>query len=207
MGSCGVLAFVVGCGMVASRIVFLSGFLLVSGVGCGGQEAAAPPPREPSSQGSEPLAARAASSPVMENVAAEPEPETQKARDTEPPKAAAQETTEDAEIPGANLRVGQLEADGLLTKNIVCKSEGGGAMALLGVVLVTAWMAPQKAALDACAPKGTETRVTWNAKDGKVTRLSAKGDAKTKACVEKALSSGKPVLEGLCAATLVHGKK
>ena len=98
----------------------------------------------------------------------------------------------------------------MVTKNIECKSEGGGGgLGLLGMVLVTAWMSPQKKALDACAPAGaeTETRVVWKSSGGKVTEIQAKGDAKMKACVEKALRPGKPVFEGHCAATVVHGKK
>jgi hypothetical protein len=106
--------------------------------------------------------------------------------------------------------VGRLEADGLVTKDIECKSDGGGGgLGLLGMVLVTAWMSPQKKALDACVSGGaeTETRVVWKARGGKVTEIDAKADAKVKACVEKALRPGKPIFEGHCAATVVHGKK
>jgi len=115
-----------------------------------------------------------------------------------------------SDVPEANVSIGRLEADGLVTKDIQCKSDGGGGgFGLLGMVLVTAWMSPQKKALDACAPRGQEleTRVIWKAKGGKVTEIEAKGDAKVKACVEKALRPGKPVFEGFCAATVVHGKK
>jgi hypothetical protein len=117
-------------------------------------------------------------------------------------------------VPGANLSIGNIAVDGLQTKDIACKTEGG--MALLGAVLVTAWMSPKKAELDACAPAGSETRVKWRARGGKVVEISAGGSAadrasgagaKVKTCVERALKSGQPMLEGQCAATIVHGSK
>jgi hypothetical protein len=173
---------------------------------CGGAEATAPPPDVPS-------AAPRSPTPAAEDPAAEPDHGPEPQAETKAPKdepKAQKETSEaapkaPADVPGANLTIGELEADGLKTKDIACKTEGG-AMALFGMVLVTAWMAPQKAALDACAKAGAETRVSWKARGGKVTEISASGDAKTKACVERALSSGKPVLEGHCAATVLHGK-
>lgn len=125
-------------------------------------------------------------------------------------KPAADKPAAPSDVPGANISIGRLEADGVVTKDIQCKSEGGGGgFGLLGMVLVTAWMSPQKKALDACAPGGkeTETRVVWKAQGGKLTEIEVKGDAKVKACVEKALRPGKPVFEGHCAATVIHGKK
>lgn len=182
---------------------------------CGGESASSPPPDMPPSSGA---AEREEAPPPPPEADHGPEPgESPEASKDEPsPKAAP--TTADkpqasgggaaaaaSDVPGANLSVGQLEADGLVAKDIQCKTEGGG-MALLGAVLVTAWMSPQKKALDACAPAGTETRVVWKARGGKVTEVQAAGSPKVKACVERALSGGKPVLEGHCAATVVHGK-
>lgn len=124
--------------------------------------------------------------------------------------AADKPSTTASDVPGANITIGRLEADGIVTKDIQCKSDGGGGgFGLLGMVLVTAWMSPQKKALDACAPGGkeTETRVVWKAQGGKLVEIEVKGDAKVKTCVEKALRPGKPVFEGHCAATVVHGKR
>jgi len=132
--------------------------------------------------------------------------ETEDEPDHGPEPSAPAEKGDSADVPGANLTVGQLEADGIVAKDIQCKTEGGAGMALLGALIVTAWMTPKKAALDACGKAGTETRIVWKSRGGKVTELVAKGDPKTKACVERALSGGKPVLEGQCTATLVHGK-
>lgn len=173
---------------------------------CGGESASSPPPELPPPSGAaEPERPAEPPPPPPENDHG-PEPEASPQASAEAPKAAAGGKSAPAsDVPGANLSVGQLEADGLVAKDIQCKTEGGG-MALLGAVLVTAWMSPQKRALDACAPAGTETRVVWKARGGKVTEVQAAGSPKVKACVEQALSAGKPVLEGHCAATVVHGK-
>jgi len=149
-----------------------------------------PPPPPEDEHGPEPGAAPEASEAGADKPKAPPPAESKPAAPSD--------------VPGANLSIGQLEADGLVAKDIQCKTEGG--MALLGAVLVTAWMTPQKKALDACAPAGTETRVVWKARGGKVVEVSATGNPKVKACVERALSAGKPALEGHCAATVVHGK-
>ncbi|MDI1443083.1 hypothetical protein [Polyangium sp. 6x1] len=183
---------------------------------CGGESASSPPPELPPSSGA---AEREESPPPPPEADHGPEPgespvtnegaanEKAPPPPEESPKAPAGGNAAAAsDVPGANLSIGQLEADGLKAKDIQCKTEGGGGMGLLGAVLVTAWMSPQKKALDACAPAGTETRVVWKARGGKVTEVQAAGSPKVKACVERALSGGKPVLEGHCAATVVHGK-
>lgn len=116
----------------------------------------------------------------------------------------------ESDVPGANITIGKMDADGVSATNIECKSDGGGGgLGLLGVVFVTGWISKQKQALDACAPGGsaTETRIIWTAKDGKMVSIAAKGDAKVKACVEKALRPGKPAFDGKCAATVAYGKK
>jgi len=179
---------------------------------CGGETVTSPPPDTPASTGAQSSVDEPEKTPEKApDKAAAPTAEKPPEGKTEPEKGAEPDhgpepAAAPSDVPGANLTIGQLEADGLKAKDIACKTEGGGGMALLGAVLVTAWMSPQKKALDACAPAGTETRVVWKARGGKVTEIVAKGDAKTKACVERALSGGKPVLEGQCAATLVHGK-
>ncbi|HVK68198.1 MAG TPA: hypothetical protein VM694_27255 [Polyangium sp.] len=182
---------------------------------CGGESASSPPPELAPSSGA---AEREEAPPPPPEADHGPEPGESPAASEDKPSAKASPTSEEkptppadgkaasvSDVPGANLSIGQLEADGLMAKDIQCKTEGGG-MALLGAVLVTAWMSPQKKALDACAPAGTETRVVWKARGGKVAEVQAAGSPKVKACVERALSGGKPVLEGHCAATIVHGK-
>jgi hypothetical protein len=120
-------------------------------------------------------------------------PENKAAKAAEPGQ---RDESADEKIPGAN---------GLVAENISCRMEG--AMALLGAVLVTAWMAPQKSKLDACAPKGTKVRVAWKVSGGKREFLSAQAEPKLKACVEKVLSPAKTPVEGHCAATLLLGSK
>lgn len=193
------------------------GLVVVFALGCGGEGSSAPPPEYPIPAPTAETTSAAPADKPMETPAADAKepvalPKEQPKADAIAPTASADKPVEKpraSDVPGANLSVGQLEADGLVTKNIECKSEGsGGGLGLLGMVLVTAWMSPLKKALDACASGGeTETRVVWRAAGGKVTEIQAKGDAKVKACVEKALRPGKPVFEGHCAATVVHGKK
>lgn len=203
----------------------LSRFLLVGmlGVpffvtGCGSENVTAPPP-ESASTVAPPEPMRDA--PDAECRGADcpgntppPETEVPRAPESSPQQEpAGTEALSDkpvaearaSDVPGANISIGRLEADGLVTKDIECKSEGGGGLGLLGMVLVTAWMSQQKSALDGCAPAGSETRVVWRARGGKVTEIAAKGSAK--ACVERALRPGKPAFDGHCAATIEHGKK
>jgi len=198
------------------------GAAVVFVLGCGGEGSSAPPPEYPGPAPTLETTSAARADKPMETAGADTNepaarPMDQPKSETPPPASADKPPASDkpvekpkaSDVPGANLSVGQLEADGLVTKNIECKSEGsGGGLGLLGMVLVTAWMSPLKKALDACAPGGeTETRVVWRGSGGKVTEIQAKGDAKMNACVEKALRPGKPVFEGHCAATVVHGKK
>ncbi len=191
--------------------------------GCGGEGNSAPPPDYPPPPPPVDTTNNARADKPMEIAAVDAKepvasPKEQPKMETTTPTVSADKPTASdkpvekpkaSDVPGANLSVGQLEADGLVTKNIECKSEGsGGGLGLLGMVLVTAWMSPLKKSLDACAAGGeTETRVVWRGSGGKVTEIQAKGDAKMKACVEKALRPGKPIFEGHCAATIVHGKK
>lgn len=108
-------------------------------------------------------------------------------------------------VPGANLSIANATVDGLTAENISCRMEG--AMVLLGAVLVTAWMAPEKSKLDACGPKGMRIGVSWKVEGGRLTMLKASGEPKRKACVERALSGAKTPVEGHCAATIVLGTK
>jgi len=201
------------------------GVAIVVLMGCGGESASTPPPEYPAPSATSEAATTPADKPTGADAAdaQKPAPEsTASATATSSaPKDSSDKPTSDkptsdkpaekaavSDVPGANISVGRFEADGLVTKSIECKSEGsGGGLGLLGAVLVTAWMSPQKKALDACAGQETETRVVWKARGGKVTEIEAKGDAKVKACVEKALRPGKPAFDGHCAATVVHGKK
>jgi hypothetical protein len=205
--------FLLVCSFATSFVVFA----------CGGEAVTAPPPESAPPASTVATSDRASEAPPAECTgpdcpgAAKPrasEPEAsrvpEKSTPTEPPtkEASPDKPVADArpsDVPGANLNIGRLEADGLVTKDIECKSDGGGGLGLLGMVLVTAWMSQHKSALDACAPAGSETRVVWKARGGKVTEIAAKGNAK--ACVEKTLRPGKPAFDGHCAATVEHRKK
>jgi hypothetical protein len=109
-------------------------------------------------------------------------------------------------LPGANLTMGSLKADGVELKDISCKMEG--ALGLLGAIALGAGFSAKKTALDACSKgKVSETTVTWTAAGGKMSGVKAEGpDAKVNKCVEKALTGAKAPLPAVCMGTLVHGK-
>ncbi len=124
------------------------------------------------------------------------------------PTPPAPPAAEPDEVEGANLRMSGMTADGVQLSNIQCRTEGGAVGGLFGGLTVAAGFKARKAQLDACAPKGgAETRVTWTATGGHMTRVKASGpDAKVNRCVERTLTSAPAVLEGACAATVRHGK-
>jgi TPR repeat protein len=111
------------------------------------------------------------------------------------------------DVPGANITMGSVTADGFTLTDVTCKSEGGGLGALLLGPAVAGALGKKKAAFNACAPKGADVRVRWTMAGGKVTNVEAKaGDPKIEACVVKAVKSSVAVLEGTCAASFHAGK-
>lgn len=112
------------------------------------------------------------------------------------------------DVPGANITMGSITADGFTLQDMRCKAEGAGLGALLLGPVVAGAMGKRKGALDACAPKGADVRVRWTASGGKTTKAEAKAsDPKIEACVVKVLKTVPGVLEGTCAASLHLGKK
>jgi hypothetical protein len=109
-------------------------------------------------------------------------------------------------VPGANLTMGSVTADGFTLTDFKCKTSDGLAGILLGPAAAGV-IGKKKGALDACAPKGADVRVRWTTAGRKVTTAEAKaGDPKIEACVVKVMKSVPGVLEGTCAATIHVGK-
>jgi TPR repeat protein len=112
------------------------------------------------------------------------------------------------DVPGANISMGSITADGFTLNDMQCKAEGAGLGALLLGPAVAGALGKKKGALDACAPKGADVRVRWTAAGGKITNAEAKsGDPKVEACVVKVVKTVPAVLEGTCAASMHIGKK
>ncbi len=110
------------------------------------------------------------------------------------------------DVPGANLTMGSVTADGFTLTDFKCKTSDGLAGILLGPAAAGV-IGKKKGALDACAPKGADVRVRWTTAGRKVTTAEAKaGDPKIEACVVRVLKSVPGVLEGTCAATIHVGK-
>lgn len=111
------------------------------------------------------------------------------------------------DVPGANITMGSITADGFTLTDMKCKAEGAGLGALVMGPAVAGAIGKKKAALDACAPKGANVRVRWTASGGKVTAAEAKaGDPKIEACVAKVLKAVPAALDGTCAASIHVGK-
>ena len=113
------------------------------------------------------------------------------------------------DLPDAELLIDRIDSEGLVATNVQCVREGMGALGALSLLLVTAWMVPHKKSLDACAPPGeeVETQVKWQAKQGVISEITARGKTKkVKACVERTLRPSEPLFEGRCTATVRHGR-
>ncbi len=109
-------------------------------------------------------------------------------------------------VPGANLRVGSMEADGLKVQDFQCRVDGGGA--LFGTLAVVAVLAKRKKALDKCAPKGDAPDVSWAFQGGKTVDVEVRNvDAKVAGCVAKAMAKVAAPLEGQCAAVILIGDR
>lgn len=180
------------------------GLVMTLAVGCASSPPPPPPPDAAPQQVSSPEPATAEpppapSEPAPEPVAVAPQPETQP--EPEPvPEPEPEPEPAVAGVPGANLTMGSLSADGLELKDVSCKADGLG---FLGAIVVAGSVAKKKAALKACA-SGKSPRVSWTFAGGKITDVTVEGgDAKIGACVSRALKNAAAPGTGNCAATLV----
>lgn len=133
-------------------------------------------------------------------------------RGEEEMKPAASATASGAganDIEGADLTMSGLDADGVKLRDIACRTGGAGLGGLFGGITVAAGFKARKAKLDACSPKAVvETRVKWTSNGGRMGQVHALGkNAAMNACIEKALAGAVSTMPGVCAATVVHGKK
>lgn len=183
-------------------------------VACGGSEPTPLPPEDPGPPADTVATAPTDPAPTASVSAAEPAPlppPTVAATATAAPSASAPAAPKDPpaastglDVPGANLSIGSISADGFEMKDIACKSEDAGGLGglVLGPALAGV-LSKKKAQLRACSPKGGEARVRFVMDAGKV--LSAEAKAETpqiEACVIKVVKSVQAPLGGTCAATL-----
>ncbi len=109
-------------------------------------------------------------------------------------------------VADANLRVGDIEADGLALRELACAVDDGPPM--LGALVVVASLAKQRKAIDKCAPKGQAFAVTWTFVNGKVrSPVVTGGSAGANACVAKALVRAAGAFDARCGALLLAGKR
>lgn len=130
------------------------------------------------------------------------EPENDAPKVAEKPKVAS-------DVDGANLNMTSMNVDGLLLRDISCRTEGGGIGGLFGGIALGAGFKARRAQLDACSPKETvETRVKWTGAGGRMTSVKATGkDPAVNKCVERALTGAVATIAGACAASVTHGRK
>lgn len=108
-------------------------------------------------------------------------------------------------VPGANLTVGSMTADGMTVKDLECALGSMGFMAALQLV---GSIAANKKALDRCAPKGDAVRVTWEMAGGKTKNVEASGaKPKVARCVKLAAGKISSPLSGKCSAVFLVGKE
>jgi TPR repeat protein len=111
-----------------------------------------------------------------------------------------------ADVPGANVTVASISADGFTLTDLACKSSGMNGL-LAGPALAST-LGKKKKALDSCAPQGAQVRLRWTAAGGRVTQAEAKSsDPKIEACVVRTMKTVNGVPEGTCATTVNLGAK
>lgn len=106
---------------------------------------------------------------------------------------------------GSSLRASGMTVDGTSFSSMECDLGGGGG--LLGPIAIAKGVSLQRAALDACVKKPTETTVKVTSANGAFTKVEATGgDAKVNRCVEKALRGKQAAIPGTCTMTVAHGR-
>jgi TPR repeat protein len=92
---------------------------------------------------------------------------------------------------------------GFRVHDLVCRMPEVGPMALAEAVEA---VAAHKAGLDACAPEGMATTVTWQWKGRRAAQVTVRGGGpKVEACVRKAVERARAELTGSCAAVFLIG--
>ena len=98
-----------------------------------------------------------------------------------------------------------MTVDGTSFSALTCDVGGGGG--LLGPIAIAKGVSLQKAALDACVKKKTETPIELASAGGAFTKVKATGpDAAVNRCVEAALRGKQAAIPGTCTMTVAHGR-
>jgi hypothetical protein len=118
----------------------------------------------------------------------------------------AREMEEDSPpTPKSSMSASTMTVDGTSFSGLSCDLGGGGG--LLGPIAIAKGVSLQKAALDACVKKKTETPLEIGSAGGSFTRVKATGpDPAVNRCVEGALRGKKAAIPGTCTMTVAHGR-
>lgn len=98
-----------------------------------------------------------------------------------------------------------MTVDGTSFSSLTC--DLGGGAGLLGPLAIAKGVSLQKAALDACVKKPTETPIEITSANGTFTKVTATGpDSAVNRCVEKALRGKQAAIPGTCTMSVQHGR-
>lgn len=181
----------------------LLGLFVIALASCGSP----PPPEVPEAPASEqadvleePATPPAAADPSEPEVTPPPPEEKEEVPEVKAAEAPAPEPPSD--VPGANMHVGRITADGTTVQDIACRTEGGGLGGLFGTLAIGKPFADRKGQLGRCVKASHKTRVRWTAVGGKMTDVKViSGDDPVNACIERALSGAPATVAGTCAAS------
>lgn len=169
-------------------------------IGCASSPPPPPPDAEPTEVAApDPVAPEPTPETNAVASAPAPEPTAEPKPTVEPPPEPAPAEPKAAGVPGANLTMGSVSADGLQLEDVSCKADGLG---FLGAVLIAGSLSKKKGPLQQCTG-GKSPRVFWSFSGGKITKARAEGvDEKASACVGRTLTGSAAPGTGDCAATL-----
>ena len=107
-------------------------------------------------------------------------------------------------LAGTSVTLSSMSVNGMELRDVTCELTTGGMFASMAV---TAEIANQKPAYDACRPEGGAFSMSWTWADGKTTDATVKASSHEPAngCMITALSAIESSQSGTCTATLLVG--
>ncbi len=107
-------------------------------------------------------------------------------------------------VPGANISMESVEADGQRLLGLACRADR---LPLLGSLAVVGSIAEQKRAFDRCVPKGGAVALTWTFRKGRARDVSVRSASSKKAgaCIAKAMGKVVAPFSAECGAVVLAG--
>lgn len=107
-------------------------------------------------------------------------------------------------VPGANVTVQEVEADGQRLAELACQADR---LPLFGTLAVVASIAEQRKALSRCAPDGGAVALTWTFRGGKTREVEVEhaSSARAGSCAAKVMQKVVAPFEARCGAVVLLG--